>query len=66
VFIDSSGLGALVALRANAEQHNTSLVLTDIPGPVRRIMELGGLGNLLSNEPRESTATSTETRNTFS
>ena len=42
-FIDSSGIGALVAVRNAAVDHGGSLVLRNLSQPVRRLLELSGL-----------------------
>jgi anti-anti-sigma factor len=41
-FIDSAGVGALVSIHERAEQLGVELTLTDVPGPVRRVLEITG------------------------
>lgn len=45
-FIDSSGLGALVRLRSEAEERGARLDLTNVPAKVSRILDLTGLAGI--------------------
>ncbi len=45
-FIDSSGLGALVRLRSEADDRGVRLELTQVPAKVSRILELTGLAGV--------------------
>ena len=47
VFIDSAGLGALLAIRDQADGLGIEMVLTNPSAPVRRILELSGMGPVL-------------------
>jgi anti-anti-sigma factor len=47
-FIDSSGLHALCAAHARAEQHGRALVLENVPAHVRRLLGIAGMDMLLS------------------
>jgi anti-anti-sigma factor len=49
-FIDSSGVGALVAVRNAASASGGSLVLRNLSQPVRRLLELSGLVSSFSIE----------------
>lgn len=42
-FIDSSGLGALVSIRNKARDQGTRVVLVNLSGASRRLLELSGL-----------------------
>ncbi|WP_168714013.1 STAS domain-containing protein [Streptomyces sp. A1136] len=46
-FCDSSGLSALVQLRRRALDAGGSVVLTGVPGHLRRLLEISGLGPVL-------------------
>ena len=45
-FIDSSGLGALVQLRNEAEQQGASLRLRDMPPRILRLFDITGLAGV--------------------
>jgi anti-sigma B factor antagonist len=45
-FVDSAGLGALIATRERAKQLGVELRITRVSGPVRRVLDLTGLGDL--------------------
>jgi anti-sigma B factor antagonist len=47
-FIDSSGLGALIATRNAAVAAGCTLALLDLPAPVIRLFELTGLSEAFS------------------
>lgn len=42
-FMDSTGLGALISIRARAEAAGRSLTLRQVPARVRRLLEITGL-----------------------
>jgi anti-anti-sigma factor len=42
-FIDSAGLGALLAIRERTQDLGIEMALTNISAPVRRILDLSGL-----------------------
>jgi anti-anti-sigma factor len=44
-FLDSSGLGLLINLSRRMSDSGASLRLCNVPGPVRRIFELTGVGS---------------------
>jgi stage II sporulation protein AA (anti-sigma F factor antagonist) len=46
-FIDSAGLGALLAIRDRTQGLGIEMVLANVSGPARRILELSGLGPIL-------------------
>lgn len=46
-FVDSSGLGVLVALHRHAEAQGAAFVVRSVPPPVRRLFEITRLGDLL-------------------
>jgi anti-anti-sigma factor len=46
-FVDSAGLGALLALRERAQDRGIPLQIARASGPVRRLLELTGLGDVL-------------------
>jgi anti-sigma B factor antagonist len=50
-FMDSSGLHVLVEARRRAEETGCDLTLACAPGPVARVIELSGVGELI---PRTS------------
>jgi anti-sigma B factor antagonist len=47
-FVDSSGLGVLVALHRHAEAHGGTFVVRSVPPPVQRLFEITRLGDLLT------------------
>jgi anti-anti-sigma factor len=46
-FVDSSGLGALVAIHRHAETRGAQFVVRSVPPPVQRLFEITRLGDLL-------------------
>ena len=48
-FIDSAGLGALLAIRDRTQDLGIEMVLTNLSDPARRILELSGMGPVLLN-----------------
>jgi anti-anti-sigma factor len=54
-FLDSTGLGALVALRNAALEAGVSFELRDVPDPVRRILELTGMDTVFDVAPDPGT-----------
>lgn len=46
-FIDSAGLGALLAIRDRTQDLGIEMVLRNVSAPVRRIFDLSGLGPVL-------------------
>jgi anti-sigma B factor antagonist len=49
-FVDSSGLGVLVALHRHAEAHDGRFVVRSAPPQVQRLFEITRLGDLLTLE----------------
>jgi len=47
-FVDSAGLGALLALRERAQDRGIALEIAQASDPVRRLLELTGLGDALT------------------
>ncbi len=47
-FVDSSGLGVLVALHRHAEAKGAAFVVRSVPPPVQRLFEITRLGDLLT------------------
>jgi anti-anti-sigma factor len=47
-FVDSAGLGALLALRERAQDRGVALGIARASDPVRRLLELTGLGDTLT------------------
>jgi stage II sporulation protein AA (anti-sigma F factor antagonist) len=48
-FVDSAGLGALLAIRDRTEDLGIEMVLTNLSDPMRRILDLSGMGPVLLN-----------------
>jgi anti-anti-sigma factor len=46
-FVDSAGLGALLALRERAQDRGIALEISRASDPVRRLLDLTGLGDVL-------------------
>jgi anti-anti-sigma factor len=46
-FVDSAGLGALLALRERAQDRGIALAISRASDPVRRLLDLTGLGDVL-------------------
>ncbi len=46
-FVDSSGLGVLVAIHRHAEARGGQFVVLSVPPPVQRLFEITRLGDLL-------------------
>ena len=46
-FVDSAGLGALLAISDRANDLGIEMALTNLSAPVRRILDLSGLGPVL-------------------
>jgi anti-sigma B factor antagonist len=49
-FVDSSGLGVLVALHRHAEAQGGQFVVRSVPPPVQRLFEITRLSDLLTVE----------------
>ena len=47
-FVDSAGLGLLLALRDRAQTHGIEMTVVSVARPVRRILDLSGLAGLLT------------------
>jgi anti-anti-sigma factor len=47
-FVDSAGLGALLSLRERAQDRGVALEIARASDPVRRLLELTGLGDALT------------------
>ncbi len=47
-FVDSSGLGALVAIHQHAEAQGGSFVVRSVPPQVQRLLDITRLGDLLT------------------
>jgi anti-anti-sigma factor len=45
--VDSAGLGALLAIRGRTEDLGIEMVLANLSDPVRRILDLSGMGPVL-------------------
>jgi anti-sigma B factor antagonist len=45
-FVDSAGLGALIAIRERAKHFGVDLRITRVSDRVRRVLELTGLGDI--------------------
>ncbi|WP_053226933.1 STAS domain-containing protein [Solirubrobacter soli] len=45
-FVDSAGLGALLSLRDHARQRGIELQLARVSGPVRKLLDLTGIGDV--------------------
>jgi anti-sigma B factor antagonist len=52
VFIDSMSIGTLVAARRAALEHGSSLVAINPRGQARRVFEITGLRDILSDDDR--------------
>jgi anti-anti-sigma factor len=50
-FVDSSGLGALVRIRKEAEGHGIPLALTNVPPSTKRLLEVTGLAGTFDLAP---------------
>jgi anti-anti-sigma factor len=46
-FVDSAGLGALLAIRDRTEDLGIEMLLKNFSDPVRRILDLSGMGPIL-------------------
>jgi anti-sigma B factor antagonist len=55
-FLDSSGVGALVAARRWANAHDTRVTLVCPPGQARRTLEIVGLDRVLTLHPTLASA----------
>jgi anti-anti-sigma factor len=49
-FVDSTGLGALVRIRNEAERHGKRVDLVGVRREVRRVLELTGLSELFPDQ----------------
>jgi anti-anti-sigma factor len=47
-FIDSAGIGALLAIRERAERLRVDLALTNVPAHVERLLELTGTSDIVA------------------
>jgi anti-anti-sigma factor len=45
-FVDSAGLGALLSLRDHARRRGIELQLAQVSGPVRKLLDLTGIGDI--------------------
>jgi anti-anti-sigma factor len=50
-FMDSSGLGALVRIRAHAHDRGSEVVLTNVPASIERLFEVTGLTEIFGAGP---------------
>ena len=50
-FLDSSGIRALLIAHQFANEHQRSLRVENPPSMVRRVLEIGGVMNLLTGKP---------------
>lgn len=50
-FIDSSGLGALIALRETASEKGVEVTVRETPASVQRILDITGVGQLFGSPP---------------
>lgn len=55
-FLDSAGLGMLVALHRRAQEEDRRLVLAELPGPLSRLLRVTKLDQILEIFPDERTA----------
>ena len=46
-FVDSAGLGALLAIRDRTQDLGIEMVLTNLSAPVQRILDMSGMGPVL-------------------
>lgn len=53
-FIDSSGLGALVRIRNEANERAKTLRVTNVPAATERLLRITGLDKALRMQPRET------------
>ncbi len=49
-FVDSAGLGLLLALRERAQDRGIAMTVVSVSAPVRRILEVSGSGAVLTDE----------------
>jgi anti-anti-sigma factor len=49
-FVDSAGLGALLAIRERAKELGIDMLIADASDPVRRLLHLTGTGDALAPE----------------
>ena len=47
-FVDSSGLGLLLAMRERAHERGIAMAIVSVSAPVRRILDVSGIGAVLS------------------
>ena len=53
-FVDSAGLGMLLALRERAHTRGIAMTVVRVPPPVRRILALSGAGAVLTEDESSS------------
>jgi anti-sigma B factor antagonist len=51
-FVDSSGLGPLLALRERAQDRGIAMTVVSVSPPVRRILDVSGIGAVLDEAGR--------------
>ena len=49
-FVDSAGLGLLLALRERAQHRGIAMTLANVPAPVRRVLDFSGLDAVLTED----------------
>ena len=52
-FVDSAGLGLLLALRERARDRGIAMTVVSVSAPLRRILEVSGIGAVLAEGTRE-------------
>ena len=53
-FVDSSGLGLLLALRERAHDRGIAMTVVSVSAPVRRILDVSGMGAVLTDAEASS------------
>ena len=52
-FVDSAGLGLLLALRERARDRGIAMTVVSVSAPLQRILGVSGIGAVLAEETRE-------------
>lgn len=50
-FVDSAGLGLLLALQQRARDRGIAMTIVSVSAPVRRILALSGLADVITDDP---------------
>ena len=53
-FVDSAGLGLLLALRERAQDRGIAMTVVNVSAPLRRILVMSGIGAVLTEEKASS------------